>query len=386
MNRNIFLSVLVILIFIFTGCSVKTKNNDIVYSPQTIVQSYAAKKEAPKSISKPKESVLQEDSATVEIKEQPQTQKSDFIAVIYPSAEINRYALEATSTVNGYLLQVHNETNFHLKTVDIMRQSKQSIKKAFDSIKAEGISKVILMITKEYIGVLKDIEALDQLKIVLPLINKSEIVLDSRLHHPNILFAGISYKDQFKKLARYVNGYPLIEFYDNSSIGETLHSFLSQESIKYSKQVNDNNGRYKKLVSSLRSKLDGSVLILNTPIVKSSMLLSALSAEEIRPRVVFSTQLNFTPLIFSLTQRGDRRSLIIASSIGEIPDMLEGYSELLGNNVMYNWVNYSSMIAIEYLRSGDISIFEDIKIKEGQVIYPVKLYKVQRSSFSLLPY
>ncbi len=386
MSKNIF--VLILIAAVFAGCSIKTENGNVVYSSQIIQKSETVTKETPKSTENSSSVfVTNEEKAPLQ-EEEPQSEisKSNYISIVYPSAEINRYALEATNTINGYLLQVHSEKNFHLKTLDIMRQSKQSIKNAFDAISQEGITKVILMITKEYIDVLKEIDNIEQFTIVLPLINKQELGFNKEFNYPNILFAGVSYQDQFKKLSSYVNGYPLNEFYDNSAIGETLHTFLSSEPVKYSKQINDNNGRYKKVVSSLRSRLNGSALILNTPIVKSSMLLSALTAEEVRPRVVLSTQLNFTPLVFSLTQRGDRNSLIIASSIGQIPDMLEGYSELLGNNILYNWVNYSSMIAIEYLKSEDISIFKDITIENGQVIYPVKLYKVQRSSFSLLPF
>lgn len=372
-----------------TGCSVKTEQQQIIgkSEPIKVQQKQDEQSKAPQTkdvessvFTTPSERIV------LEVQSVPAITKENYIAIVYPSAEINRYALEATNTINGYLLQVHKDMLFHLETFDIMRQSRSSINTAMRSIIDEGISKVILMITKEYLPILKDINGLENLQIVLPLINKYEVVLDQRLANLDILFAGISYQDQYKKLSAYANGIPMVEFYDNSSIGSTLHSFASKHPIRYSRKIDDNNGRYKKVVSSLSSRLNGSALILNTPIVKSSMLLSALTAEEVNPRVVLSTQLNFTPLVFSLTQSVDRNSLIIANSIGELPDVLEGYSELLGNNILYNWVNYTSMIAAEYLKTGDVALFKDISIRDGQVVYPVKLYKVRKNSFLLLPY
>lgn len=373
------------MVFTFVGCSVKTNQPSSIQNESITVEQQKTqqvqKQDTETSVFTPT------DKASGTLTQEIQyISKENYIAIVYPSAEINRYALEATNTINGYLLQVHNDMIFHLETFDIMRQSSMSIKTAMNSIVDQGISKVILMITKEYIGYLKEIQGLENLKIVLPLVNKNEILYDEALSKLDILFAGISYQDQFKKLSNYVKGYPMVEFYDNSSIGATLHTFASKHPIKYSRKIDDNNGRYKRVVKSIASRLNGSALILNTPIVKSSMLLSALTAEEVTPRVVVSTQLNFTPLVFSLTQDIDRRTLIIANSIGELPDMLEGYSELLGNNILYNWVNYSSMIAAEYLKTGNVGLFKDISIEENQVIYPVKLYKVRRNSFSLLPY
>jgi SRSO17 transposase len=116
------------------------------------------------------------------------------------------------------------------------------------------------------------------------------------------------------------------------------------------------------------------------------MLLSALTAEEVNPKYVLSTQLNFTPLIFSLTQKEDIDNVIIASSISNLSNKHKGYSELLGNNISYNWVNYSSMIAVEYLVSNNIDRFAPLKIVDNQVVYPVKLYQVKRGSFELIKF
>jgi hypothetical protein len=100
--------------------------------------------------------------------------------------------------------------------------------------------------------------------------------------------------------------------------------------------------------------------------------------------MILSTQLNYTPLIFSLTQKIDRKNLVVANSIGKIPLELIEYNEILGNSVSYNWVNYSSIIGAEFLSTNNIDFFEDLKIENNQVVYPVKLYEVNDYSFNLI--
>ena len=301
------------------------------------------------------------------------------LAVVFPSSDIDRYALEATNTLNAYLLQ--ESKSFSLETFDMMVQSKKNIIKVFDRVRAKNIKKVILLITKNHVNMLQYIPDLEKFEIVLPLVNRYEQELNSKLISSNILFGAISYKQQFDKLISYARNYSLVEFYDNSPIGDTLHKYVKPYRLKYSRMIDDNNGRYKKILKYHKKKIDNSAVILNTPIVKSSILLSAATAEELEIPIVLSTQLNFTPLLFSLTQVNDRKNLVIASSIGELSSDLREFNNLLGNNILYNWVNYSSIVAAEYLLNKNIDMFSELSIKNNQIIYPVKLYDVKYYSF-----
>ncbi|MGB5868259.1 MAG: hypothetical protein WBG69_10345, partial [Arcobacteraceae bacterium] len=112
--------------------------------------------------------------------------------------------------------------------------------------------------------------------------------------------------------------------------------------------------------------------------------LSAINSQELMISKILSTQLNYTPLLFSLTQERDRNKLVIANSIGDVPKDLEEYNHLIGNNLSYSWVNYSTIVGVEYLLNENINMFKDLKIKENQVIYPVKLYSVEKHSFKLI--
>jgi hypothetical protein len=303
------------------------------------------------------------------------------LAIIFPSHTIGKYALEATNSINTYL--INKDTQFKLNVYDIIVQNKKNLINVIKKVKLDNITRVIAMITKEDLIYLNDISDIKNIKFYLPLINKYDVNNLNKLSNLDLTFGAISYKKQFEKLIEYANEKPLVEFYGNSGIGKTLHQFLKEKKIVYTKKIDDNNGRYKYFLEN-NTKLNNSVVLLNTPIVKSSILLSAINAQELEISSIVSTQLNYTPLLFSLTQKHDRSKLVIANSIGNIPNELEEYNNLIGNNLSYSWVNYSTIIGVEYLLNDNIDIFDDLSLSENQVVFPVKLYKVGDNSFTLI--
>ena len=367
--------------FIFIGCTSTTQKIDIINTKSMNQQSYNAdisvdkidafdKKEPEKIIEK-----------VIEVEPIPVEKEYNQLAIVFPSSTIGKYALEATNSINTYLLYKHNQIS--LTVLDIVVQNDNNLLKVFHTIKEKNIKNVVAMITKDNLNVLNNIEDINTIRIYLPLINKNEIEDIDQFSKLNIVFGAINYEKQFSKLIEYSNNLSLVELYDNTAIGNTLHNYLSSNDLKYTKKVDDNNGRYKKFLYN-NKKLNNSVIILNTPIVKSSILLSAISASQLHIAKIVSTQLNYTPLLFSLTQKQDRKKLVIANSIGKIPDDLQEYNELIGNNILYSWVNYSSIIGVEYLLTGNIDFFNDLAIEENQIIYPVNLYKVGDNSFELI--
>ena len=303
------------------------------------------------------------------------------IGILFPSQNIGKYALEATNSINTYLL--NKNYSFTLKVYDIEIQNKKNIINAIAKLKEDNVKKVIAMVTKESLPILKDLDNIEDIKFYLPLVNKYDVGNIDMYQNLDLIFGAISYKKQFKKLIAFAEDKPLVEFYGNSGIGKTLHSYLKNQKILFTKKIDDNNGRYKNFLED-NKKLDNSVVLLNTPIVKSSILLSAINSQELAISSIVSTQLNYTPLLFSLTQRHDRKKLIVASSIGKIPYELEEYNKLIGNNLSYSWVNYSTIIGVEYLLNNNIDIFDDLLIEKKQVVFPVHLYKVGNSSFKLI--
>jgi len=364
----------ILAILIFTGCS---QTNQNIQNKTPIKNSSSYKNKTTKSVQIEKSSFFGLRNL-YENQNRTKTGSVEEIAIIFPSYTIGKYALEATNSISTYLINKDNK--FKLTTYDIIIQNKRNILNVIQKLKNDNVKKVIAMITKEELIHFKNISGIENIKFYFPLINKYDLLNNSQFDNFDFTFGAISYKDQYKKLIKFSNGRKLVEFYGNSSIGNTLHRFLENEKIIYAKKIDDNNGRYNSFLKNNR-RLDNSVVILNTPIVKSSILLSAINAEELAISSIVSTQLNYTPLLFSLTQKNDRKKLVIANSIGMIPDELEEYNTLIGNNLSYSWVNYATIIGVEYLLNDNIDIFEDLSLQDNQVIYPVKLYRVGNYSF-----
>ncbi|MGB5867028.1 MAG: hypothetical protein WBG69_04045, partial [Arcobacteraceae bacterium] len=284
-------------VFILTGCT---------QTQYTIQKFDKSKNGSSQSYS----TVVKKNTIATTINSQEKTQNST-LAIVFPSHTIGKYALEATNSINTYL--INKEKPFKLQVYDIVVQNKENLVNIINKIKEDNISRVIAMITKEDLKFLKDISGVENIKFYLPLINKDNIDNIIELNNLDLTFGAISYHDQFEKLIEYSNGKPLSELYGNSGIGRTLHQYLEGKKINYSKKIDDNNGQYKFFLEN-NSRLENSVVLLNTPIVKSSILLSAINSQELMISKILSTQLNYTPLLFSLTQERDRNKLVIANS------------------------------------------------------------------------
>lgn len=355
-------------LFVLTGCTT-TQYSIQEYNPMT--------NNSTESVLKEKKKIL---TASQELENKEEIENHT-LAIVFPSYTIGKYALEATNSISTYL--IHKNKKFKLKVYDIITQNKNNLIKAMEQIQEDKVTKVIAMITKEDLVHLNEISKIGSIKIYLPLINKYDVENIEIYNKLDLTFGAISYKEQFKKLIEFSQNKPLVEFYGNSGIGKTLHNYLKEEKIIYTKKIDDNNGRYKSFLENNR-RLNNSVVLLNTPIVKSSILLSAINSQELTISSILSTQLNYTPLLFSLTQKHDRTKLVIANSIGKIPNELEEYNKLIGNNLSYSWVNYSTIIGAEYLINNNIEIFDDLSLSDDQVIFPIKLYRVGNSSFKLI--
>ena len=365
--RNIIISF--VSLFLIIGCSSNKQNITYISKSADLVRSMKVKDIK-------KENSIQnqtlKDEAIV-----PKIIKTDNIAVVFSSSQIGKYALEATTTVNTYLLYKRN--NFNTSIYDIDKYKGGQFTEIFNEIKSKNISKVILMITKDNLPKLSSIDNISKFNIYLPLINSYDTPIQMDTNNIKLVYGAISYKKQFEVLLNYSNKKSLSEFYDNSNIGRVLHSYLDDKDIHYSREINDRNGEYERF---LRSKtLRGSSILLNTPIVKSSIILSQIKALQINIKQILSTQLNYSPFLFTLTQKRDRRKVVIANSIGKLPNDLIEYNNLLNNNIQYSWVNYSTILGVEYLLNGNLNKFDGVNIKDNQVNYSVELYKVKDNSF-----
>lgn len=327
------------------------------------------------------------------------------IALLLPYKRIGKYASSTTNASFAYLITKNQ--SFELKSFKIETESKEDIEIALDKIVQDGFSHVIAPLTSE--GANTVIEINPDINIFFPTINK----VDTNATSSKLFFGGINYKAQTDLLLKEAVS-PLIIFYDNSSIGRKL-AVYEENSFKYKiiPETNASNefGVYikpeekiliydresiKYTISRKRTNLqneikdnediNSSTCFINTPIVKTSMIMSQLTLYDTNVSNILSTQINYDPLILSMTQYIDREKMIIANSITEHNDILIQTNAILSNDIKYDWINYTTTIAMDYFFSLLTNDDREYKIElvDNQMLYPIKLLKPSLSRF--IPY
>ena len=288
------------------------------------------------------------------------------LAFVYPSSLVSKYAKNSINTVAGYFSFL--KANYDLVVIDTVNETPDSINKAFDEIKSKNITKVIALFTPNSTATLGKLY-LDDIYVYLPLIEKKELLEENN----NLIFGSISYEEQLKKLSYYSNGANVL-FHQSSYLGNKLKNSyeLVVDNTIARKEIKKDETNFRSLV--VDSRLRNSSVFLNVDIVKSSLILSQLRANDIYPYMIFSTQINFDPVLMTLTQDKDREKLLLANSIEEVNAKLKDEVLSFGGNIIYEWVDYSTLVGANYLINGNNSLIPT-KIVDNQAVFNTRLFK-----------
>lgn len=264
------------------------------------------------------------------------------LAVIMPKKIIGRYALSTSRSILSYLLT--RGRNFELEIFDTGDESVSSLQSAVQTIKEKGYHSVLALLTSE--GASNLAGFCKTLNVFIPTINQ----IETQENNPNIVFGGIDYKAQLETLMYYAND-SLSVFYDDSKVGQNLNQYLSEngKNIAMMSPVKSTQKyAFQNLIKRNKKRISESSVVLNTPIIKSSLLMSQLTYHKVEPHAILSTQINYSPTLLTLTQERDRDNMFIANSISHSNDILDENNQLLGSNIRYDWINYASSIGTEY--------------------------------------
>ena len=328
------------------------------------------------------------------------------IAMLLPYNKIGKYAASTTNAVFAYLMTKSN--SFSLKSYKIESENINDIKNALKKIDADGFEYIIAPFTIK--GVNNIIAINPNLNIYFPTINKNDV--NSTSDH--LYFGGIDYKQQSKLLLKKAVS-PLIIFSDKSHTGKELAKYQKEEFLHPTIDINDKmsyedeisvydmqenktfnenkhviNYTISRRTTNLQKYLknnekinDGSFFI-NTPVIKTGMIMSQLTLYDTNRTNILSTQINYDPLILSMTQYRDRKNMIIANSVTEENNILIEANSLLHNDIVYDWINYSTTIGIDYfykLITNEPREYK-IPIQDNQFQYNIELIKPTFSKFS----
>ena len=323
------------------------------------------------------------------------------IALLLPYKKIGKYASSTTNAVFAYLITKSHA--FELKSYKIESEDKSVIRTALSQMQNDGFNYVIAPLTQ--VGAANIVNIHSDMHIYLPTINKQDISSENS----NVIFGAIDYKKQCAMLANEAVS-PLVIFSGKSSTGKKLatleeRAFLyedtdmttfndNNEEVLLTRKVLNKKNKVMKFFVSRRTtnlehylkeneKIKKGSFIINTPIVKSGMIMSQLTLYDVNATNVLSTQVNYDPLILSMTQYNDRKDMVVANSITQHNNVLTETNSLVGNDIVYDWINYTTTIGIDYffnqLTNEDKEY--NISIEDNQMQYDVELLQPSISRF-----
>ena len=334
------------------------------------------------------------------------------IAMLLPYKKIGKYASSTTNATFAYLITKSH--SFELKSYKIETENEEDIRAALAKIEADGFTNIIAPLTIE--GAQNIVNINPSVNIFFPTINKHDLISNSAY----LTFGAIDYKAQSELLMKEAVS-PVVIFSDKSKTGKKLAAF-EEEAFMYTTVENDNdeepsifsffsskkveqkpsaqtrifhkdNKVIKYFISRRTTNLErylkenekivDASFVINTPIVKSGMVMSQLTLYDVNATNILSTQINYDPLLLSMTQYIDRKDMIVANSITQNNNVLVETNALIGNDIVYDWINYTTTIGIDYYFS--MLTNEDreyqIPLKDGQMIYDIELLQPSLSRF-----
>lgn len=299
------------------------------------------------------------------------------IAVLVPQKTIKKYAITSVNSVISYLL--YKNYYFDLNVFNSGDEKEESIAKALSEIQAGGYNYIIAPVTADGANIIAS-HVTDKL-VFIPTLHRSNV----KNSGANIIFGGIDYDQQIAMLAEKANERVGI-FEDGSSLGYQLNSYVKKNNnhVFYEKRVESPKANFKQMFKG-NNALNNASLYVNTQLVTTSLIASQLRANDIHPYTLLSTQVNYNPLLLTLTQYEDRNKMYIANSIQKAPPALEEINTMFGHDIVYDWVNYSTSLGADYLCQqffdGKITRAFKETIVGNQVVYNTALYQPGRSEF-----
>jgi hypothetical protein len=325
------------------------------------------------------------------------------IALLLPYKKIGKYASTTTNATFAYLMTKSN--SFMLRSYKVEDETINSLQSALNNIRADGFSYVIAPLTLK--GVKNVIFLKPELNIYFPTINKDDVNTTSA----SLIFGGIDYKKQSQLLLHKAVS-PLIIFSDKSQTGKKLALYQEREFLNPQEDTNttmdyedevsvynqdDNLSKEKKVIKYFVSRrttnfekylkdnknINNASFFVNTPIIKTGMILSQLTLYDTNASNILSTQINYDPLLLSMTQYADRKNMIVANSITYNNNVLIETNSLLGNDIVYDWINYTTTVGIDYFYNqitGEDREY-NIPLSDNQMIYNIELLRLGMSKF-----
>jgi hypothetical protein len=300
------------------------------------------------------------------------------IALLYPSKVTADYAKGISSAVTSYLIA--RGIDFQFEIFDSVREDDIAIRTAIGNIKARGYDYIIAVVSQNALAAISD-EADGGVRFFIPTLNAKDVLVAN----PNITFGGVDYMRQIEKLSYRANT-KVASFAYNNSLGRKLSAYVNSSfpAVGLSETIARKANNFRSLIGSNKSFLKGSTVVLNAPVVESSLFMSQLRYYRTLPYTILTTQLLYNPDLFTMTQDKDIERLHIANSISKVDDKLDTISSLFGYDMKYNWILYAAAIGAERYLEDEGAVYNrlfDEQIVDNQIEYNVHVVKAANGRF-----
>ena len=301
------------------------------------------------------------------------------IALLLPYKKIGKYASSTTNAAFAYLLT--KTQPFELKSYKVESENEEDLKKTLSKIKDDGFTFVVAPLTQNGADNIAMINP--DIYVYIPTVNKKDVKSNSSY----IYYGGIDYKEQTNKLLQEAAS-PLVVFYDDAVISTKLANYQeiafktqgTGRTLKYSVPAKTTN---LSMYLDKNYKIANSSFFINTPIIKTGMIMSQITLYDVVYKNILSTQINYDPLLLSMTQMNDRKNMIVANSITGNTNVLIDTNSILSNDIIYDWINYTTTVGIDYFfsRMTNEDREYNLPVVENQIIYQIELLRPSLSRF-----
>lgn len=303
------------------------------------------------------------------------------IALVMPKKIIGRYSVASIDTIMAYLAS--RGMDFELEVFDSKDEESASIQSIYQQILDKDFQFAIAIFTTK--GAYEISKLPLKIPFYIPTVNATQINFDSNTN-PMLFFGGINYKNQIQELLKLHEGSHILAYSDDSPVGERLALALQElvPTMQNQTITNQDAATFNKQAKLQEKLIEDADVFLNTPVVKSGLLLSQIGYFRKKASKFLSTQINYNPSITVLTQKRDRKNLYIASSIGKANQKLIEYGSLLNSDLQFDWVNYATALGIEmFFRivfPDSLPYFQETLL-DNQIQYQTKVYSIDNKGF-----
>ena len=289
------------------------------------------------------------------------------LALVFVPSRLGPYRHSIAKTAAGYLL--YRGGPFEMESFD------------FDANATEAMMAQILQSTRDYdltIAPLRADEAEEICRhpleglLFIPNVHADEAACDNA----QVRFGAIDYRRQIAELLAFHEEGPLYVVYDHTPLSKKL----TQITLEYRPDAVTLDlaaSRYFKPLFEQNPDINGSTLLIHTPVVKTSLFLSQMTLVDMQPSRVLSTQINYTPRLLTLTQYHDRETMILADAIGKADEKLTQSLETMGADIRYNWLNYATLTGLDEAFSAQTGLprLSDTPLQGDRFVYPLRYYE-----------